>query len=69
MNSYAATVLVDGSWQQIAWERIEVGNIVKVHKDKQIPADLMLVSSSMEDGICYIETSNLDGYGSCGRAN
>lgn len=62
MNAYEATVLIDGTWQQTAWERLVVGNIVKVYKDKQIPADLMLISTSMGDGICYIETSNLDGY-------
>lgn len=30
-------------------------------KDEYFPADLVLLSSSYEDGICYVETMNLDG--------
>lgn len=37
------------------------GDIVKVMKDEFFPADLLLQSSSYEDGICYVETMNLDG--------
>lgn len=32
-----------------------------VKNSEMIPADLMLISSSLENGICYIETSSLDG--------
>jgi hypothetical protein len=39
-----------------------VGNLVYVRCDEQIPADLVLLATSNEDGICYIETSQLDGY-------
>lgn len=34
---------------------------MKVHKDEYFPADLLLLSSSYEDGICYVDTMNLDG--------
>jgi len=43
------------------WRDIRVGDLVHV-KDKQpIPADLMLLWSSAEDGVAYIDTVNLDG--------
>uniref|UniRef100_A0A7N0RI48 Phospholipid-transporting ATPase n=1 Tax=Kalanchoe fedtschenkoi TaxID=63787 RepID=A0A7N0RI48_KALFE len=43
------------------WQKLRVGDVVKVEKDKFFPADLLLLSSCYEDGICYVETMNLDG--------
>lgn len=62
VNARKASVHVaDGVFAPKEWEQIQVGDIVKVDKDQFFPADLVFLSSSYEDGICYVETMNLDG--------
>ncbi|KAF2302852.1 hypothetical protein GH714_009298 [Hevea brasiliensis] len=43
------------------WRELSVGDVVKVNKNEYFPSDLLLLSSSYEDGACYVETMNLDG--------
>ncbi|XP_047315904.1 putative phospholipid-transporting ATPase 9 [Impatiens glandulifera] len=51
----------EGIFDYKKWKDLRVGDIVKVEKDEYFPADLILLSSSYDEAICYVETTNLDG--------
>uniref|UniRef100_A0A8C7DQC8 Phospholipid-transporting ATPase n=1 Tax=Oncorhynchus kisutch TaxID=8019 RepID=A0A8C7DQC8_ONCKI len=55
------TVLRNGAWQTVIWKQVAVGDIVKVTNGQHLPADMVIVSSSEPQAMCYTETSNLDG--------
>ncbi|XP_030479940.1 probable phospholipid-transporting ATPase 4 [Cannabis sativa] len=62
VNSRAVEAHIGGgTFVNKAWKEVSVGDIVKVNKDEYFPCDILLLSSSFEDGICYVETMNLDG--------
>uniref|UniRef100_H2ZKG1 Phospholipid-transporting ATPase n=1 Tax=Ciona savignyi TaxID=51511 RepID=H2ZKG1_CIOSA len=51
----------DDKYHKMKWSDLQVGDIVRVVCNSVIPADILLLHSSDPDGICFIETSNLDG--------
>ncbi|TSK28102.1 Phospholipid-transporting ATPase IA [Bagarius yarrelli] len=54
-------ILVVAAVKEVIEDLVVVGDIVKVNGKDYVPADTILLSSSEPQGMCYIETSNLDG--------
>ncbi|EMP36403.1 Putative phospholipid-transporting ATPase IB [Chelonia mydas] len=54
-------ILTVAGIKEIIEDYVAVGDIVKVTNGQHLPADMIIVSSSEPQAMCYIETSNLDG--------
>jgi phospholipid-translocating ATPase len=42
-------------------KKLEVGDIVLLRENEQIPADIVVLATSDPDDVCFVETKNLDG--------
>jgi len=49
------------SFSEDKWRNLKVGSIIKVNKNDILPADIIVLRSSNENGFCYLSTANLDG--------
>ena len=51
----------DGEFKHNFWKFVQVGQILKINQDEYFPCDMILLGSSANKGLCYVETKNLDG--------
>jgi phospholipid-translocating ATPase len=59
--NYDAHTGGDARFQKDAWKSLQVGDFVRIYNDDELPADVIILSTSDPDGACYVETKNLDG--------
>ncbi|XP_023554352.1 phospholipid-transporting ATPase 2-like isoform X1 [Cucurbita pepo subsp. pepo] len=60
-NEKEVWVVKQGTRKTIQAQDIHVGNLVWLRENDEVPSDLVLIGTSDPQGICYIETSALDG--------
>ena len=60
-NNEPTMVFHNKKWENTVSGNLEIGELVLVHQDLTFPADLILIDSELNEGICFIETGSLDG--------
>lgn len=53
--------VTDSPWMLVEWQHIRVGDIIRLRRDDDVPADIVLLHATGPNGIAYIETMALDG--------
>lgn len=48
-------------FEAVEWAYLNVGDLVLLKNNESVPADLLLLSSSNENGLAFVNTMNLDG--------
>jgi phospholipid-transporting ATPase len=61
MNEEQVTVYKDGQFVEIPSGELSIGEVIIITEDKAFPADVILLDSSLSEGLAYIETGTLDG--------
>mmetsp|Transcript_109209 Transcript_109209/g.189252 ORF Transcript_109209/g.189252 Transcript_109209/m.189252 type:complete len:1098 (-) Transcript_109209:789-4082(-) len=60
-NSTLCWVVRSGKLQQVCAHEVQLGDTIKMERGCEFVADAVIISTALENGMCYIETANLDG--------
>ena len=60
-NREEVIVLRENKFIRAESQSLKNGEIILIYENKNIPADMILIDSGFVEGICYVETSSLDG--------
>ena len=60
-NNTKAKVYKNKKLRNLEWSKVKIGNLIKVKKDENFPADMLIIYSSNKEKNFYLQTSNIDG--------
>jgi phospholipid-translocating ATPase len=61
LNNTPCRVYQNGQYECTTWKKLKPGDIVRLRCNEVVPADCVVLHSSDPQGVCFIETANLDG--------
>ena len=61
LESACAEDAEPGQWGKVEWQDLRVGDIIRLHRDENVPADIVLLHATGPNGVAFIETMALDG--------
>lgn len=60
-NNRSVSKLIKRQWVEVPCWTLRPGDVVRIKKEEEFSADVLIIKSTNDTGYCYIDTKNLDG--------